>query len=160
MILLNNQQKELLFDYCLGIATEEQTAQAQQLVLSNEQAAKFVNSIKASLSPLESITSQECPAELADGTVWRIKQTLRTSQARLNELLKAQQKPKTGFWHDILGRLATAALFVIVGSVLITGVRVAMNSDLRNSSWQTKNRSSQMAGQLDTNDFNALRKHK
>jgi hypothetical protein len=160
MISLNSQQKELLFDYCLGIATEEQTAQAQQLVSSNEQAAKFVNSIKASLSPLESIIFQECPAELADGTVWRIKQTVRTSQARLNELLKAQQKPKTGFWHDIFGRLVTAALFVIVGSALITAFRIATIHDLRKSSLQTDYRSSQMAGQLDTNDYNVILKHK
>jgi prepilin-type processing-associated H-X9-DG protein len=137
MISLNNQQKELLFDYCLGITSEEQTAQAQELVFSNEQAAKFVNSIKASLSPLESITPQECPAELAEGTIWRIKQTLRTSKVGLTELLKAEQKPKAGMWHEIFVRLATAAVFVIVGSGLITGGKVATNY-ARQMSWQTK----------------------
>jgi hypothetical protein len=160
MILLNNQQKELLFDYCLGIATEEQTAQAQQLVLSNEQAAKFINSIKASLSPLETVNTSECPLELAQGTVWRIKQTLRTSQVRLNELLKAEQKRKTGFLHDIFGRLVTAALFVIVGSVLITAFRMATIHDLRKSSLQPKDGRSQIATQLDTNDYNVLLQHK
>lgn len=144
MISLNNQQKELLFDYCLGITSEAESAQAQELVFSNEQVAKFVNSIKASLSPLESITPPECPAELVEGTIWRIKQTLRTSQAGLNELLKAEQKRKTGFWYDIFGRLATAAVFVIVGFTLITGFNVATNY-ARQMSWQTKC-SSQMAG--------------
>jgi prepilin-type processing-associated H-X9-DG protein len=137
MISLNNQQKELLFDYCLGITSEAESAQAQELVFSNEQAAKFVNSIKASLSPLESIIPEECPAELAEGTIWRIKQTLRTSQVGLNELLKAEQKRKTGFWYDIFGRLATAAMFVIVGSALITGGKMATNY-ARQMSWQTK----------------------
>jgi prepilin-type processing-associated H-X9-DG protein len=153
MITLNNQQKELLFDYCLGIASEAESAQAQELVFSNEQAAKFVNSIKASLSPLESIIPPECPAELADGTIWRIKQTLRTSHAGLNELLKAEQKPKTGFLHDIFGRLATAAVFVIVGFTLITGFNVATNY-ARQMSWQTKC-GSQMAGL-----FNGLSNYK
>ena len=144
MISLNNQQKELLFDYCLGITSEAESAQAQELIFSNEQAAKFVNSIKASLSPLESITPEECPAELAEGTIWRIKQTLRTSQVGLNELLKAEQKRKPGFWYDIFGRLATAAVFVIVGSALITGGKIATNY-ARQMSWQTKC-GSQMAG--------------
>jgi prepilin-type processing-associated H-X9-DG protein len=149
MISLNNQQKELLFDYCLGITSEAESAKAQELVFSNEQAAKFVTSIKASLSPLESITPPECPAELAEGTVWRIKQTLRTSKVGLNELLKAEQKPKTGFWRDILVRLATAAVFVIVGSGAITAWNVGTNY-ARNMSRQTKC-SAQMA-----NLFNGL----
>jgi prepilin-type processing-associated H-X9-DG protein len=144
MISLNNQQKELLFDYCMGLTSEQESAQAQELVFSNEQAAKFVTSIKASLSPLESITPEDCPAELAEGTIWRIKQTLRTSKVGLNQLLAAEQKRKTGFWRDTFGRLATAAVFVLVGSGLITGFNVATNY-ARQMSWQTKC-SSQMAG--------------
>jgi len=144
MILLNSQQKELLFDYCLGITSEAESAKAQELVFSNEQAAKFVTSIKASLSPLESITPEKCPDELAEGTLWRIKQTLRTSQVGLNELLKAEQRRKTGVWHNIFVRLATAAVFVIVGSGLITGGRL-VSSYARQMSWQTKC-GAQMAG--------------
>jgi len=144
MISLNQQQKQLLFDYCLGITSETESAQAQELVFSNEQAAKFVTSIKSSLSPLESITPEECPDELAEGTIWRIKQTLRTSKVGLNELLKAEQKRKTGLWHNIFGRLATAAVFVLVGSGLITGFNVATKY-ARQMSWQTKC-GAQMAG--------------
>jgi len=144
MISLNNQQKELLFDYCIGLTSEQETAQAQELVFSNEQAAKFVTSIKSSLSPLESIIPEECPAELAEGTVWRIKQTLRTSQVGLNQLLAAEQKRKTGFWRDTFGRLVTAAVFILVGSGLITGFNVATNY-ARQMSWQTKC-GAQMAG--------------
>jgi prepilin-type processing-associated H-X9-DG protein len=144
MIQLNNQQKELLFDYCMGLTSEQESAQAQELVFSNEQAAKFVTSIKASLSPLESIIPEDCPAELAEGTIWRIKQTLRTSQVGLNELLKAEQKRKTGLWRDIFGRLATAAVFVLVGTGAITAWNVGTNY-ARQMSWQTKC-SSQMAG--------------
>ena len=137
MISLNQQQKHLLFDYCIGLTSEQETAQAQELVFSNGEAAKFVASIKASLSPLESITPEECPDELAEGTLWRIKQTLRTSQVGLNQLLAAEQKRKTGFWRDIFGRLATAAVFVIVGSALFTGGKMAA-SYARQMSWQTQ----------------------
>jgi len=137
MIPLTNQQKELLFDYCIGITSQEESAQAQELIFSHEQAAELVNSIKASLSPLETVIPEECPQELADGTIWRIKQTLRTSNISLNELLKAEQKHKTGLWRDIFWRLAAAAVFVIVGSALITGGRMATNY-ARQNSWQTK----------------------
>ena len=144
MISLNSQQKELLFDYCIGLTSEQETAQAQELVFSNGEAAKFVASIKASLSPLESITPEECPDELAEGTIWRIKQTLRTSQVGLNQLLAAEQKRKTGLWHNIFGRLATAAVFVFVGAGVITGWNIATNY-ARQMSWQTKC-GAQMAG--------------
>ena len=153
MISLNNQQKELLFDYCIGLTSEQEAAQAQELVFSNEQAAKFVTSIKSSLSPLESITPEECPDELAEGTIWRIKQTLRTSQVGLNQLLAAEQKRKTGFWRDTFGRLATAAVFVIVGTGAITAWNMGTNY-ARQMSWQTKC-GSQMAGL-----FNGLSNYK
>lgn len=144
MTSLNNQQKELLFDYSLGITSETESSQAQELVFSNEQAAKFVASIKASLSPLESITPGECPDELAEGTLWRIRQTLRTSKVGLNQLLAAEQKRKTGLWHEIFVRLAMAAVFVLVGSGLITGGRMAA-SYARQMSRQTQC-GAQMAG--------------
>ena len=47
MMSLNSQQKELLFDYCMGLTSEQETAQAQELVFSNAEAAKFVASISA-----------------------------------------------------------------------------------------------------------------
>jgi prepilin-type processing-associated H-X9-DG protein len=135
MILLSEQQKQLLFDYCLGLTSEQESAQAQELVFSNEQAAGFVSSVKASLSPLESITPEACPDELAEGTIWRAMQAVRTSRVQLNELIAAEQRRKTGFWHDIFGRLATAAVFIIVGSALITGGNLGL-SYARQLSWQ------------------------
>ncbi|GAH66092.1 unnamed protein product, partial [marine sediment metagenome] len=32
MTLLNNQQKQLLFDYCIGLTSEEETAEAKALI--------------------------------------------------------------------------------------------------------------------------------
>jgi prepilin-type processing-associated H-X9-DG protein len=148
MTSLTEQQKELLFDYCLGLTSPQETAQAQELVFSNEQAAKLVASIKAGLSPLDSITPEPCPEELAEGTIWRARQAVRTSRLQLTQLIAAEQTRKTGlkagFWHDIFGRMATAAVFIIVGSVLITGGKVGLNY-ARQQSWQTKCRS-QLAG--------------
>jgi len=140
MTPLNEQHKELLFDYCLGQTSEPETAQAQELVFSNEQAAKFVTSLKASLSPLDSITPEDCPEELAEGAIWRAQQAVRTSQIRLTQLIAAEQNRKSspvGFWRNLFGQLATAAVFIIVGSALITGTRVASNY-MRQKSRQTQ----------------------
>jgi prepilin-type processing-associated H-X9-DG protein len=141
MTQLSEQQKELLFGYCLGITSEVENAQIQELIFSSDEAAKFVASIKASLSPLDSVMPEQCPEELADGTVWRAQQAVRTSQLKLNELLAAEQgrKPsvKEGLWHNIFGRLATAALFVIVGSILISGGQVA-SKYAHQKYWQTQ----------------------
>jgi prepilin-type processing-associated H-X9-DG protein len=131
MTPLTDQQKELLFDYCLGITSPEETAQAQELVFSDDQAAKLVALIKAGLSPLDSITPEPCPDELAEGTIWRARQAVRTSNLQLTQLIAAEQQRKAGvkvgFWRDIMGRLATAAVFIIVGSALITGGKIGLN---------------------------------
>ena len=141
MMPLNDAQKQLLFDYSLGQTSELEAAQAQELVFSNDQAARLVASIKASLSPLESITPEPCPDELAEGTVWRVKQALRTSRLQLTQLIAAEQSHKTGlkagFWRDIFGRLATAAVFIVVGSALIAGWRVVSNYTHQNY-WQQR----------------------
>jgi prepilin-type processing-associated H-X9-DG protein len=127
MTPLNDTQKHLLFDYCLGLTTETENAQAQELVFSNDQAARFVSSLKAVLSPLDSIADEQCPQELAEGTIWRAQQAVRTGRVHLNELIAAEQRKKTSFWRETFGRLATAAMFVIVGSVVISGGKMAAN---------------------------------
>jgi prepilin-type processing-associated H-X9-DG protein len=148
MTPLSDQQKELLFNYCLGLTSELETAQAQELVFANDQAAQLVASIKASLSPLDSIAPEPCPDELAEGTVWRAQQAVRTSRLQLNQLIAAEQqrKPgvKVGFWREAFGRLATAAVFIIVGSGVITGWKVTTNY-ARQKSWQQQC-GSQLAG--------------
>ena len=128
MTPLSEQQKQLLFDYCLGITSEIENSQAQELVFSNDQAGRFVTSVKASLSPLDSIAPEPCPEELAEGTIWRSIQAVRTSRLQLNQLIAAeQQKRKPSYWREIFGRLATAAVFVIVGSIVIAGGKTGLN---------------------------------
>jgi len=141
MTSLSEQQKQLLFDYCLGLTSELESAQAEELVLCNDHAARFVGLVKASLSPLDSIASEPCHDELAEGTIWRAHQAVRTSRLQLNQLLAEEQNRsagvKVGLWRNIFGRLATAAVFIIVGSVLITGGHLA-SSYAHQKYWQTQ----------------------
>jgi len=128
MTSLTEQQKQLIFDYCIGISSESESAQAHELIFANDEASKLLKSLKTSFSPLDTIADEVCPDELADGAIWRAQQAVRTGQVALHELLKAEQLRtsglNTGFWRNLTARLATAAVFMIVGTVLLTGGRL------------------------------------
>ena len=129
MTPLNDQQKQLLFDYCIGLTAEGEAAEAEALISSNEEAAEIHSKLKSSLSPLDSLAAEPCPDDLAEGTVWRLNNLARSSQLQLQQLLATEQgrgaTAKGVFWRDLGKRLAVAAVFVIVGSALITTWRVA-----------------------------------
>lgn len=55
MSSLSNEQKELLFNYCLGLTSEKEAEEAQRLISSDNEASELYSTIKAALSPLESI---------------------------------------------------------------------------------------------------------
>jgi len=147
MTALNDYQRELLFDYSLGLTTEEQSAEAQALVFSNEQAATFVTSVRAALSPLDSIGGEPCPDELAEGTIWRAQQAVRTGNLQLTQLIEAEGRKSRralGLWRTMFGQFARAAVFMIVGLVFIMGGKSASNL-AHQKYWQTKC-GSQLAG--------------
>jgi prepilin-type processing-associated H-X9-DG protein len=128
MTELNDQQKQLLFDYCLGLTTEETTA-AEGLIASNKQAAEICSKLKAALSPLKSLESDSCPDSLAEGTIWRLKNVARSSQLRLEQLLADEQArtvtDKKRFWKNIGEMAAAAAVIVFVAAVFLAGSNFA-----------------------------------
>jgi hypothetical protein len=124
---LNSDQKQLLFDYCLGLTSEQHTAEAESLISSNKQAAEIHSKIKAVLEPLNSIEPESCPDSLADRTVFRLVNSANSGQERLQNLLTSEQNRKiasTGWLTAGFGRrLAVAAVLMIVGSLLLTTFR-------------------------------------
>jgi hypothetical protein len=135
MMSLTEQQKELIFDYCLGLTDEEESARAQQLIESSGQAAEIYSSIHTALTPLDSFQPEACPDQLVESTVWRLKNLARSSQLRLEQLLVAEQAKtptaKPRFWRNFGEMLATAAAVVLVAGVLIPPLSFA-----RQKSWQ------------------------
>ena len=127
MIPLNSEQKELLFDYCLGLTSSEQTAEAETLISSNEQAALIHTKLKATLEPLNSLEPESCPDSLVERTVLRLNSLANSSQERLQELLASEQNrevtTKSRLRFGFARKFATAAVFMIVGSLLITTFR-------------------------------------
>jgi len=129
MTVLNNQQKQLLFDYCLGLTSEEAIAEAEQLIVSNEQAAEIHSKLKTALLPLKSLVSESCPDDLAEGTIWRLNNLARSSQLRLEQLLAGEQArsvtDKSRFWKNLGEMVAAAAVIVFVAGVLIAPLSFA-----------------------------------
>lgn len=66
---LDRSERELVFDYCLGLIFAEEAATVEAWIACNEQAAAFHARIQAALEPLESLPSGSCPQGLAERTV-------------------------------------------------------------------------------------------
>jgi hypothetical protein len=139
MTPLHDDQKQLLFDYCLGLTPEDESTKAEALISSNEEAAEIHSRLKSVLSPLNSLKPESCPDALAESTVSRLSSAAGSGQVKLQELLVSEQTrqvpTKNRFWPEFSKRLATAAVFMIVGTIVITVFNV-LNSYARQRAWQ------------------------
>ena len=66
---LDRRERELVFDYCLGLLLAEEAATVEAWIACNEEAAAFHARIQAALRSLESLPCESCPPELAENTV-------------------------------------------------------------------------------------------
>ena len=127
MTPLSSEQKELLFDHCMGLASPEQIVEAQALISSNQEAAEIHSKLQATLAPLDSVEPEVCPDDLLERTVLRLNNAASSSADKLQELLAGEQKRPIRaqhlHWLGMVRRLATAAVFVIAGSVFFTTFR-------------------------------------
>ncbi|HEW78899.1 MAG TPA: hypothetical protein ENH34_02885 [Phycisphaerales bacterium] len=137
MTLLSNHQKQLLFDYCVGLTSEKESTEAEALISSNEEAGQIHSKLKAALAPLESVEPEFCPDDLVESTIWRLNNLARSSQLRLRQLLATEQTrtvtPKSRFWRNLSEMVATAAVILLVAGVLIAPLKFA-----RQKSWQQR----------------------
>jgi len=69
MCSLTNDQKQLLFDYCLGLTSKTESAKAEVLLSAIEEACKFRSRLKALLTPLGALERKVCPECLVERTV-------------------------------------------------------------------------------------------
>ncbi len=90
MGILSHEEKQLLFDHCIGLASEQQDADAERLIASNPDAANFYyEQLQALLSPLESLECEPCPDSLAERTVRML-----TERSHPHPELQAKKKQK------------------------------------------------------------------
>ncbi len=137
MTSLNKKEKQLLFDYCIGITDDREAADAKLLISVNKEAAGLYSNLKASLKPLENDAAEVCPDDLAEGTVWRLNNLAKSSQLRLQQLIASEQGKKvtlrSRFWRNFGEIAAVAALVLFVAGILLPPLNFA-----RQKSWQTR----------------------
>jgi hypothetical protein len=137
MSSLNNVQKQLIFDYCLGLTSEQESAEAEALISSSKEAAELHSKLLSAIAPLGSVEPQSCPDDLADRTISRLNSMADSSELRLRQLLAAEQsRPvtyKVHFWHN-LGEMAAVAAAII----LFAGVLIPPLSFARQKYWQNR----------------------
>lgn len=122
MSSLSNEQKQLLFDYAVGLTTEQESAEAELLISSSREAAEIHSRIKSVLSPLDSIKLEPCPDAIVESTIKRLGNSADSSRLRLQRLLdKEQAQPVTvrnQFWWNFGKMVAAAAvIFFFLGTL-------------------------------------------
>ena len=138
---LNNEQKELLFDYCIGLTSQKDTDKAEALISSNQEAAGIHKKLRVAIEPLGSLEPQTCPDELVENTILRVQNLLDSGQQQLQQLLASEQTRNVGIqnwsWQGLGKRLAVAAVFMVAGSILFTSFKV-VSGYAREKSWRQR----------------------
>ena len=124
---LNNEQKELLFDYCIGLTSQKETDEAEALISSNQEAAEIHQKLRVAIEPLGSLEPGTCPDELVENTISRVQNLADSGQLQLRQLLASEQSRNVGIqnwsWKGLGKRLAIAAVFMVTGSILFTSFK-------------------------------------
>lgn len=134
---LTSEQKQLIFDYCIGLTSEADAVHIEGLISADAEAARIYESLKLSLSPLEALAPENCPDELAEATISRLNDLARSSHHNLEHLLATEQKRnfrvKSLFQQNFSQFAAVAAVLVFAAAVLLGPLKFA-----RQKSWQNQ----------------------
>ena len=132
---LNNEQKELLFGYCIGLTSQKETDEAKALISSNQEAAEIQQKLRAAIEPLGSLEPESCPDELVENTISRVQNHLESGQQQLRELLATEQTKrvtiKIGDWRNMSQKAAVAALIIFSIGVLFPTLKALNQRSFR-----------------------------
>lgn len=131
---LDGHKKQLLFDYCMGITSQDESLQARELISSDPGAAEIYSKLKSVFSPLDKLESEPCPDGLLEQTLLRLNEASNSGHIHLQQLLKQQSKDTvttSRFWRNFSQMAATAAAVVLIAGVLFTSLH-----SVRQNYWQ------------------------
>lgn len=118
--MLRKEYKQLLFDHSLNLTTESEAAQAEALIANNQEAEQIHSKLKFILAALDSIRDYLCPNDLAERTVWLLRQ-LAIARQKAREPVPARIISWRNFAQ--VGAIA-ASIFLVVG-VLVPSLSFA-----------------------------------
>ncbi|MHC4265380.1 MAG: hypothetical protein ACYSUK_05535 [Planctomycetota bacterium] len=131
---LNDEQKELIFDYCMGLANQEKSAEADHLIFSNAEAQEVHAKLQAALDPLQQAEFEKCPDYLVEQTVSRLNEVARAGQQRLEQLLVSEQTKTIkikGSFSNFSKVFAAAAVLLFFAGVFFTSTNL-----MRQMAWK------------------------
>jgi len=136
MTPLSDTQKQLLFDYSLGLTSGHDTAEAEDLLAASHEAARLYDALLSALSPLETIEPEPCPDDLAERTIQRLREQaqLVTGGDRLERLLANERRAvpvRIPLWRNWAEIATVAAVLVLLAGVLFPALGV-----IRQRQWQ------------------------
>jgi len=123
MTRLTDQQKQLLFDYSLGLASDREVAEVEKLLSWNQEAIELHQTFQVALAPLDSVEWDSCPDELTERLFLRLAEVARQEPdvRRLEELLAAERSrsrtikiPLWRNWSEVVTAAAAVFLFVSI----------------------------------------------
>ncbi|MCX5644932.1 MAG: hypothetical protein NTZ17_09650 [Phycisphaerae bacterium] len=128
MTRLSDQQKQLLFDYALGLASDREAVQVEKLLAWNQEAIELQRTFQVALAPLDSVELDRCPDELTERLSIRLKAAGRQDPDinRLEELLAAERLRsrtiKIPLWRNWTEVVTAAAAVFLFMSILFPSV--------------------------------------
>jgi hypothetical protein len=137
MTPLSDRQKQLLFDCSLGLTSENETAEAEGLLASSQEAAELYRLLKLIFAPLETVEIEPCPDELTDCLFARIHEMSQVGagRERLEQLLAVERSGartiRIPLWRNWSEVVTAAAVIALVVSILFPSVRF-----MRQKYWQ------------------------
>ncbi|UCD49405.1 MAG: hypothetical protein JSW27_17965 [Phycisphaerales bacterium] len=117
MCPIDREQRELIFDYCMGLSGPSESARAEALIAQNARAAELQSSIQAALAPLSYLPAEYCPPDLADRTLRRLRERSGRDAARgrRSPTIVRLGRPDLS---SAAGVVVTAACIVLIVTVL------------------------------------------
>ncbi len=139
MTTLNDQQKQLLFDYSLGLTSECESDEVEALITGNEDAVEFYQCLQRTLAPLDTVEMELCPEGLTERLYLRMRELApaEVGQDRLRELLTTEQSGprvvRVRLWRNWSEVVAAAAVIALFVSILFPTV-----AHMRGQYWKTQ----------------------
>ena len=136
MTPLSDNQKQLLFDYSLGLTSGHDTAEVEDLLAASHEAARLYDAFLSAVSPLETVEPEPCPDELAERTIQRLREQaqLVSGGDRLERLLADERRvipARIPLWRNWAEIATVAAVLVLLAGVLFPALGV-----VRQRQWQ------------------------
>lgn len=125
---LSREEKELVFDYAIGIATDDQVRYVQRLIRSSTEAAALLRSLNSTLAPLAESRCGPCPDALVSKTLRRLAEAANGLSGSGHTDLPEVRIVRISSWRNLAQTISVAAVLMVCVGVAVPALRYARHS--------------------------------